>query len=122
MKQSLRDGWKDKMNATEVNLIIKKITDILIEKYHPDKIILFGSYAYGLPDEDSDLDILIIKDKEEKRRVERFIEVKRIIFNPEIKIPVSPIILTNDEVEERLNMGDDFLEDILTKGKVLYER
>jgi predicted nucleotidyltransferase len=110
------------MAIVEANSIIKKITDTLVEKYHPVKIILFGSYAYGIADEDSDLDLLIIKDTDKKRRIDRFVEVKRLIFDPENKIPVSPIVLTNDEVKERLNMGDDFLEEILTKGKVLYER
>jgi predicted nucleotidyltransferase len=110
------------MTIVEANSIIKKIIDTLVEKYHPVKIILFGSYVYGIPDEDSDFDLLIIKDTDKKRRVDRFVEVKRLIFDPEIKIPVSPIVLTNDEVKERLNMGDDFLEEILTKGKVLYER
>ena len=110
------------MTAVEVNLIIKKIVDTLVDKYHPDKIVLFGSYAYGTSDKDSDLDLLIIKDREKKRRVDRFVEVKRLIFNPETKIPVSPVVLTNDEAKERLDMGDDFLEEILTKGKVLYER
>lgn len=110
------------MATVEVNSIIKKIIYTLIEKYHPVKIILFGSYAYGVPDEDSDFDLLIIKNTDKKRRVDRFVEVKRLIFNPEIKIPISPIVLTNDEVNERLKMGDDFLEEILTKGKVLYER
>jgi len=110
------------MTAVEVNLIIKKIVDTLVEKYDPDKIVLFGSYAYGISDEDSDLDLLIIKDREKKRRVDRFVEVKRLIFDLEIKIPVSPVVLTNDEAKERLDMGDDFLEEILTKGKVLYER
>jgi len=110
------------MTTVEVNSIIKKIIDTLVEKYHPVKIIIFGSYAYGIPDEDSDFDLLIIKDTDKKRRVDRFVEVKRLIFDPEIKITVSPIVLTNDEVKERLNMGDDFLEEILTKGKTLYER
>lgn len=110
------------MTTVEVNSIIKKIIDTLVKKYHPVKIVLFGSYAYGIPDEDSDFDLLIIKDTDKKRRVDRFVEVKRLIFDPEIKIPVSPIVLTNDEVKERLNMEDDFLEEILTKGKVLYER
>jgi len=110
------------MTTVEVNSIIKKIVDTLVEKYHPDKIVLFGSYAYGISDEDSDFDLLIIKDTDKKRRADRFVEVKSLIFNPEITIPVSPIVLTNDEVKERLNMGDDFLEEILTKGKVLYER
>lgn len=106
---------------SEVNETIKKIVNTLLEKYKPVKIILFGSYAYGNPTEDSDIDLLIIKDVK-KRRVDRFVDVKKILFDTGIRTSVSPIVLTNAEVEERLNMGDDFLEEIITHGKVLYER
>jgi len=106
----------------KVEAIIKEIVGILTEKYKPEKIILFGSYAYGNPTEDSDIDLLIIKETDKKRRVDRFVEVKRIIFNPKIRIPISPLVLTKEEIKERLEMGDDFIEEILTKGKVLYER
>ncbi len=110
------------MGAIDVNPIIKKIVDTLVEKYQPDKIILFGSYARGACTEDSDIDLLIIKETDKKRRVDRFVEVKRLIYDPENKIPVSPLVLTEDEIKERLKMGDDFIEEILTKGKMLYER
>jgi predicted nucleotidyltransferase len=101
--------------------IIKEIVDILIKQYHPSKIILFGSYAYGKPTEDSDIDLLIIKETDKKRRIDRFVEVQSLIYNKEARIPVSPLVLTKEELEERLNMGDDFIEEIITKGKVLYE-
>jgi predicted nucleotidyltransferase len=103
--------------------VIKKIVDLLIKKYHPDKIILFGSYAYGKPTEDSDIDLLIIKAIDEKRRIDRIVEVRKLVHNSikRIGIPFSPIVLTKEEVDKRLEMGDDFIEEITTKGKVLYE-
>jgi predicted nucleotidyltransferase len=101
--------------------VIKKIVDLLIKEYHPDKIILFGSYAYGKPTEDSDIDLLIIKESDKKRRIDRFVEVQSLIYNKEARIPVSPLVLTKEELEERLSIGDDFIEEIITKGKVLYE-
>ncbi|MCM8809705.1 MAG: nucleotidyltransferase domain-containing protein [Candidatus Omnitrophica bacterium] len=101
-----------------IQLIVKK----LVEKYDPEKVILFGSYAYGNPTEDSDIDILIIKNTDKKRRVDRFVEVKRLLYNPDFYIPISPIVLTNQEVKERLEIGDDFIEEILTKGKIVYEK
>jgi len=48
--------------------------------------------------------------------------VKRIIYNPERKIPVSPLVYTPKELEERLRIGDDFIKEIVQKGVVLYER
>jgi len=116
-RNEVQEGYSDKINS-----IIKRIVDILVEKYHPVKIILFGSYALGNYTEDSDIDILIIKETDEKRRVDRFIEVKRLIYDSENEIPVSPLVLTIEEIKERLKMGDNFIEEILEKGKVLYER
>jgi len=103
--------------------VIKKIVDILVKEYHPDKIILFGSYAYGKPTEDSDIDLLIIKAIDEKRRIDRIVEVRRLVHNSikRIGIPFSPIVLTKEELYNRLEIGDDFIEEITNKGKVLYE-
>ncbi|KAF5414277.1 MAG: hypothetical protein C5S38_05075 [Candidatus Methanophagaceae archaeon] len=64
----------------EVENILSEIVEKLKSEYKPLKIILFGSYAYGNPTEDSDIDLLILKDTT-KRRVDRFVQVKRIIYN-----------------------------------------
>ena len=101
---------------------LQQIIRRLIEGYQPQRIILFGSLAYGEPDEDSDIDLLVIKDTEKKNRIDRFVEVKKIIYNPKLKIPISPLILTKYELQERLNMGDDFVKEIIGKGIVLYEK
>lgn len=105
----------------EIKTILSEIVEKLKSEYNPLKIILFGSYAYGNPTEDSDIDLLILKNTE-KRRVDRFVGVKRIIYNPNRKIQVSPLIYTPDELEERLRIGDDFIKEIFQKGVVLYER
>ena len=94
--------------------IVKKIK----KQYQPDKIILFGSYAYGEPTENSDIDLLIIKESN-KRRIDRFCEVRKIIRD--IKgISIQPVVFTKDEFNKRLKIGDDFLKEILEKGEVLY--
>jgi len=82
-------------------------------------VILFGFHAYGDPTEDSDIDLFIVKDTD-KRMVDPFVEVKRLIYNPNLKIPVSPLVCTPKELKERREMEDDFVEEIMTKGKVLY--
>ncbi len=76
------------------------IIDKIIEDYSPEKIILFGSYAYGEPSEDSDIDLLIIKNTD-KRPVDRWIEVKRIIRDTTRTVPVSPLVYTEKEIDER---------------------
>nr|MDO8077116.1 nucleotidyltransferase domain-containing protein [Candidatus Freyarchaeota archaeon] len=105
----------------KIKPVISEIVEKLKSEYKPLKIILFGSYAYGNPVEDSDIDLLILKDTG-KRRVDRFVEVKRIIYNPNRGVPVSPLVYTPAELEERLRIGDAFIKEILQKGVVLYER
>ena len=61
-----------------------------------------------------------LKDTDEKR-ADRFVWVKRIIYDSNRKIPVSPLVYTPDELAERLSIGDDFMKEIIQKGVVLYE-
>ena len=108
------------IHSTEVQTTVSEIVEKLKKEYNPLKIILFGSYAYGNPAKDSDIDLFILKNTNE-RRVDRFVHVKRIIYDPNRKIPVSPLVYTPDELEKRLTMGDDFVREISKKGVVLYE-
>ncbi|MEM3563272.1 MAG: nucleotidyltransferase domain-containing protein [Candidatus Jordarchaeaceae archaeon] len=105
----------------DIKKLLWEIVEKLKSEYKPLKIILFGSYAYGNPGEDSDIDLLILKDTG-GRRVDRFVEVKRIICDPNRRIPVSALVYTPEELEERLRMGEDFVKEIVEKGIVLYER
>lgn len=98
--------------------IICRLTQRIKKEYQPEKIILFGSYAYGHPAKDSDIDLFIIKESN-KRRIERFCEVRKIIRD--IKgISVQPIVFTEEELSKRLVIGDEFIKEILGKGEVLY--
>lgn len=102
------------------NKRIQKIINEVVEKikteYQPEKIILYGSYAYGKPTRDSDIDLFIIKDTD-KRRVERYVEVSRLIYEHGRHISIQPNIYTPKELDERLNIGDDFVEEVLSKGR-----
>lgn len=100
---------------TELNKIVRQVVDA----YRPEKIILFGSYAYGRPRADSDLDLLIIK-KTSERFIDRWTNVRKIVSDPKRSIPFEPLVLTPQEVAEQLAIGDQFIEEIITKGKVLY--
>lgn len=96
---------------------IRSITKQLIEKYGPEKIILFGSAARGDKGPDSDADFLIIKKQTPYYGSERIMEVSSII---ERNIPVDFLIYRPEEFEKRLEMGDPFLKAILKEGRVLY--
>ena len=105
--------------SKEIRTEIDKIIRQIVTAYQPEKIILFGSYAYGKPRADSDLDMLIIKTTAE-RFIDRWTNVRQIVSDPERSIPFEPLILTPHELEERLARGDQFIEEIMTKGEVLY--
>ena len=98
---------------------IKKIKEKIIQKYRPEKIILFGSYIWGKFALDSDIDFFIIKNTK-KRKLDRIYEVDKLLHNR--KIPVDVLIYTPKEIKERLELGDFFVEDVIKKGKLIYER
>lgn len=100
-------------------IMIKKMVEKLIKEYQPRKIILFGSYAYGKPEKDSDIDLLIIKNTD-KRPIDRWVEVKKLLRETSKTLPVSPLVYTEKEIEERMAIKDFFIQEILEKGEVLY--
>ncbi len=105
----------------DVKKVILSIAERLKKKYMPEKIILYGSFAYGNPHADSDIDILVIKNTKE-RPIDRRVAVRRIISDIRRGTPFSSIVLTPEEFKTRLAIGDQFLEEILSKGEVLYAR
>lgn len=114
MKQSFSKNFK----KIKPELEIKRITRKIVEEYKPEKIILFGSYAWGKPHKWSDVDLFIIK-KSKKRRIDRERELRTILFGN--KFPAMDILIyTPKEVEKRLLIGDFFIKEILSKGKVFY--
>lgn len=104
----------------KVQGLIHGIVEKIAKEYQPIKIVLFGSYAGGQPDPDSDIDLLIIKDTSE-RPIDRRVAVARIVSDPKRLIPVEPIVLTPQEIRHRLEAGDQFLKEILNHGEPLYE-
>lgn len=98
---------------------ISKIKTKVVQKYQPEKIILFGSYVWGKFTSDSDVDFFIIKNTK-KRKLDRMYEVDKLLHSR--KIPVDILVYTPKEVKERLELGDYFVEDVIKKGKVIYER
>lgn len=91
----------------------------IVDELKPEKIILFGSYAYGTPNPHSDVDLLVIL-KTNASPKERSWLVSRILLPR--PFPVDILVKTPKEVEKALKSGDFFLHEILTRGKVLYER
>lgn len=107
------------MNNKKAQGVIEEIVDKIVRGYGPTKIILFGSYAYGKPSDDSDIDLLIIKNTD-KRPIDRWMEVKRILRDPQRVLSISPHIYTEREIKDRFMIKDFFIEEIFKKGKILY--
>ena len=98
---------------------IHKAARRIADAVNPEKIILFGSFAYGKPTPDSDVDLLVIMNSDLSAHA-RSVQVSEIL-NPR-PFPVDIIVRTPAEVDERLRLGDCFFREIVRKGKVLYER
>jgi len=96
---------------------IKAFGRRLGREFHADCVVLFGSYAHGAPTIDSDVDLLVILPFEGKP-VYKSVEM-RLKLRP--SFPVDLLVRTPEQVRERLEMGDCFMQEVLEKGKVLYE-
>lgn len=96
---------------------IQAVVHKIIENSNPTKIILFGSYAYGNPTENSDIDLLIIKNTGEPLN-KRSHEIRRYLR--EIKMPMDILVYTEDEYKEQLCSKYSFISHLAEKGKVLY--
>lgn len=86
-------------------------------EFHAERVVLFGSYAYGTPTEDSDVDLLVVLPKAE-RPAHKSAEIY-LKFTPPFAVDI--LVRTPEKISERLAMGDDFIKEILEKGRVLYE-
>ena len=90
----------------------------IVRELKPEKIVLFGSYAYGTPNPHSDVDLLVIM-KTRASLKERSWAVSRLLLPR--PFPVDILVKTPKEVQQALRAGDFFLKEILTRGKVLYD-
>ena len=105
----------------DIHALLRKIVQVLVTEYQPERIILFGSYAYGEPHVASDIDLLILKETD-KSFPKRWAEVCELAADILETTPFSPLVLTPTELKQRRAKGDQFFEEILTEGKVLYAR
>ena len=97
---------------------IRRLVKQIVERFDPERVILFGSHGYGRPTEGSDVDVLVVMHTDQ-RPIRQAIEIVR---NVEHDFPLDLIVRTPSQMEERLALGDFFLREIVEKGRVLYER
>jgi predicted nucleotidyltransferase len=95
---------------------IRRYARRIAERFHPEKIILFGSYAYGTPHVESDVDLLVIMPA--RNEIDQAIRIKRAFEHP---FELDLIVQTPRKIERRLKDEDWFVREIMQKGKVIYE-
>jgi uncharacterized protein len=99
---------------------IKKLCAQIAREFQPEKIILFGSQAYGQPKVESDIDLLVVMPYEGSPFRQAGIILNRVI--PRIGVlPIDLLVRTAEQVSERLAIGDRFMHEILERGKIMYE-
>ncbi len=106
--------------------LIDEITEKL-KKAEPYKIILFGSYAYGIPNEESDVDILIVTTddfipKNYTQKSEMVLKINKLIADEKTKIPIDLIVHTKPMYQKFLSLNSSFAREVNEKGRVLYAR
>ena len=96
---------------------IEQFSERIRSEYHPDRVVLFGSYARGNPTVDSDVDLLVVLPFDGKAAY-KAAEMRLELLPP---FPIDLIVRTPEKIRERLEMGDDFIREIMEEGRVLYE-
>jgi predicted nucleotidyltransferase len=97
--------------------VIRRFARQVAVRFEPEKIILFGSYAYGTPHADSDVDILVVMAARHQHT-----QAVRIRWAVPAPFPMDLIVRTPKNLQWRLEEGESFHTEIVTKGKVLYEK
>ena len=106
---------KDKINKRK----IQKIVDKIIKTSDVEKIILFGSYAKNSYNENSDLDLLIIKETN-LSQPKRGLDIRKSLWG--IGVPIDIVVYTPKEIKEWKDINNSFISNIMKEGKVLYEK
>ncbi|MBI4660717.1 MAG: nucleotidyltransferase domain-containing protein [Verrucomicrobia bacterium] len=97
---------------------IRRYCDAIAREFKPQRIVVFGSYAYGNPTDDSDVDVMVVMPFSRKRRVRPSLEIRRRIA---AGFPVDILVRTPEEIVRRLRWGDSFILEVMTQGRVMYE-
>ena len=122
MVSSLQGGKRMKYIEVEKvdDELLEKIVQRIRKAVNPVKIILFGSYAYGNPSKDSDLDILVVVESLESTRRELRLKIRKALR--EYLVPKGIIVVTKEDIDDWKDVPQAFITSVVRKGRVLYER
>ena len=96
---------------------MRQLCKRIAQEFKPEKIILFGSHAYGQPTPESDLDFLVVM-QFEGDPLEQAVAMLNWL---NVLMPIDLLVRTPEQIRHRLEMGDSFMRDIIERGKVMYE-
>jgi predicted nucleotidyltransferase len=115
VRSASRNRTRQRISKRAIHAVAHKI----VEKFDPERIILFGSYAYGNPRPYSDVDLLVVLETSE-RPLAKQIEIARALSPHPFGMDI--LVRSPKQLRERIAMGDKFLREITVNGQVLYER
>ena len=98
---------------------IRAFVHQVVAQFHPQRVILFGSYAYGKPTADSDVDLLVVLETDQRSRAKQ-LEIARALSPHPFGMDI--LVRTPEQLRKRVAMGVYFLREVTTRGKVMYER
>jgi predicted nucleotidyltransferase len=96
---------------------IRRFVREVAERFRPEKVILFGSYAYGTPHADSDVDVLVVMPA--RNELDQAVRIRLAV---DYHFPLDLIVRTPKNLAWRLAEGDSFLHEVVNRGRVLYEK
>ena len=99
---------------------LRRVCDAIVTEFHPEKIVLFGSYAYGKPREDSDVDLLVVMPFEGSPFRQAAVILSHVVRTVGV-LPMDLLVRTAEQVKQRVQVGDAFMREIIERGKILYE-
>ncbi len=97
---------------------IEEYCQRIAREFRPERIILFGSHAYGTPDENSDVDLMVVMPKKQRGDPEQDIQIRRRV---QADFPVDLLVRDPQEVAQRLRENDTFMQVVTRHGRVMYE-
>ena len=104
------------MEPTGIEAKIAEYTKKIVDHIHPQKVVLFGSYVWGTPHKDSDLDFFVVKETDNTRKTA--MAIQHVLIPRTVAVDV--VVYSPEQVERRERLGDLFLRKILSQGRILY--
>jgi predicted nucleotidyltransferase len=102
------------------SILRKELIRRLVDEFHPERIYLFGSHAWGKPDSESDVDLLVIVGKSSEKPIQRAVRAQRSLRG--MKVSVDVLVKTRKEFERYTSVKASLEAQIAREGKLLYGR